>query len=343
MSGAPDPPGGIEGWFEAVAAVLDPLLHARLLLALVEGAQASGVLATARQPTTVEDLSRQTGVAPPLMAEVCAALVLNGVLVADGAHLTLSPLWQVVTGPAAFAPLSETLAAGAVRAETLRTFASAPGDYWSLEGAERYAYARALSPDPFSAEVVEGFRSGVLTDPTVFERLRGGGRHLELGCGLAGRVLCLLQAHPAMTAVAVELSDDLASAARGRAVDLGVADRLEVIVGDAAEVDVGGGFVTAQWSQFFFPDASRAGTLRTLHSALSPGGVVEAPVMGDHTDHGEPPSAEARDYALKRVVHGLWGVPERTSGQLMAEFVEAGFTGVRAERLGLVRVFATRP
>ena len=52
---------------------------------------------------------------------------------------------------------------------------------------------------------------------------------------------------------------------------------------------------------------------------------------------------EARDYALKRLVHRLWGIPERTQDQLMDEFVDAGFTDVRAERLGLVRVFATRP
>ena len=49
-----------------------------------------------------------------------------------------------------------------------------------------------------------------------------------------------------MTAVAVELSPDLAAAALQRAVDLGVSDRLEIIVGDAAEAEVGSGFVTAQ-------------------------------------------------------------------------------------------------
>lgn len=109
-------------------------------------------------------------------------------------------------------------------------------------------------------------------------------------------------------------------------------------------MDVGTGFVTAQWSQFFFPEVSRAGTLQTLHSALSPSGIVEAPVMGDHARMaGDPHGAEARDYTLKRVVHSLWGIPERTQDQLMDEFVQAGFTDVHAVRLGLVRVFATRP
>lgn len=118
-----------------------------------------------------------------------------------------------------------------------------------------------------------------------------------------------------MTAVAVELSPDLAAAARQRAVDLGVSDRLELIVGNAADVDVGTGLLTAQWSQFFFPEASRAGTLRTLYTALEPTGIVEAPVMGDHSEIvDDPTGVEARDYALKRVVHSLGGIPERTPG-----------------------------
>lgn len=334
---------GLGGWFDAVGEVLDPVLHARLLLALIDGAQSSGLLEAARRPVSVADLSRAIGLPLQLTVEVCAALVVNKVVETDGEHLSLAPPWQVITGNSAFAPLSETLTMGEVRASILRRLAG-PDDYWSLEEADRYAYAGASSPDPFSQGVVDAFRSGTLTEPTVFERLRAGGHHLELGCGLAGRILCLLQAHPTMTAVAVELSSDLAAAARQRAVDLGVADRLEIVVGDAAHVEVGGGFVTAQWSQFFFPEASRAGTLRTLHGALVPGGIVEAPLMADHAAiASDPAGAEARDYALKRIVHTLWGIPERTADSLTAEFAQAGFTNVRIERLGLVRVFATRP
>jgi protein-L-isoaspartate O-methyltransferase len=334
---------GLGGWFAAVAEVLDPLLQARMLLALIEAAHSIGLLEAAHERVTVEQLSRRTGLTPALTAEVCDALVANGVLEGDDDRFQLSRAWQVVLGPWAFSPVPETLTAGAVRAATLRSLA-APSAYWTLDDADRYAYARAFSPDPFSRGVVDAFRSGTLTDPAVFSRLRAGGKHLELGCGLAGRILCLLQAHPAMTAVAVELSPDLAAAAQRRAVDLGVSDRLEVIVGDAAQVDVGAGFATAQWSQFFFPEASRAGTLRTLLAALDPTGIVEAPVMGDDTNiASDPTGTEARDYTLKRIVHSLWGIPERTQDQLMDEFVQAGFTDVHAVRLGLVRVFATRP
>jgi hypothetical protein len=94
----------------------------------------------------------------------------------------------------------------------------------------------------------------------------------------------------------------------------GVSDRFEIIVGDAAGVDVGSGFATAQSSQFFISEVSRAGTLRILRSALSPGGIVEAPVMGDHASMArDPKGAEASDDTLKRVVHNLWGIPERTA------------------------------
>lgn len=205
MSDASESSVRVGGWFETVSEVLDPLLHARMLLALIEAAQSMGLLDAAQRPVSADDLSVETGLSPPLLAEVCEALTVNGVLEADGDRWTLSPLWQVITGPSAFAPLAETLATGDVRASTLRSLAE-PTAYWSLEDADRYAYARALSPDPFSTGVVDAFRSGTPTDPEIFDRLRAGGRHLELGCGVAGCILCLLQVHPAMTAVAVELS-----------------------------------------------------------------------------------------------------------------------------------------
>ena len=47
----------------------------------------------------------------------------------------------------------------------------------------------------------------------MYDVLRSGGSLLELGCGVAGRVLVMLQAIPAMQAVGIELSADLAAVA----------------------------------------------------------------------------------------------------------------------------------
>ena len=48
-------------WFEAAERTLDPLLNAASLLALVEGAEASGLLRALRSTTTPSEAARDTG------------------------------------------------------------------------------------------------------------------------------------------------------------------------------------------------------------------------------------------------------------------------------------------
>ena len=338
-------------WFEAVELVLDPLLRAQSLLALVTGAQSTGLLSAARTPATAGELSAASGLSGDRVRDVVRALVAAEVLEEVGAAYRLAPAWAMLTGPAAFAPLGQTLRAADVDARALRALAG-DTDFWTLPAEDRDAYARAVSPDPFAPGLVAAFRGGAMTAPDVRARLLAGAPHLELGCGLAGRILCLLQAYPRMTAVGVERAPDLAAEARRRAEALGVADRFEVVVGDAADVAVGTGpltrqgFETAQWSQFFFPQAARAGALRTMFDALAPGGLLEAPLLGDQEAMGAAPHGpDARNGTLVRVVHGSWGIPERSPAQLVAEVTEAGFVDAVATRSpgGALRLLARRP
>ena len=48
-------------WFEASERSLDPLLNAASLLALVEGAEANGLLRALRRTTTPSEAARDTG------------------------------------------------------------------------------------------------------------------------------------------------------------------------------------------------------------------------------------------------------------------------------------------
>jgi SAM-dependent methyltransferase len=177
--------------------------------------------------------------------------------------------------------------------------------------------------------------------------LHDGDRHLELGCGVAGRILCVLQAFPTLTAVGVELAPDLAAEAERRAAALGVADRFEVVCADATTVRLDGTFAVAFWSQFFFTGASRAGTLATAYQALRPGGMLLAPLLGDPSvAEPDPHGSSARSLALARVVHGLWGVPDRSPDDLATEVSAGGFVDVvvsAAPDAGVLVVVATRP
>jgi trans-aconitate methyltransferase len=167
-----------------------------------------------------------------------------------------------------------------------------------------------------------------MADPDL-AALRDGGTLLELGCGVAGRTLALLQGVPDLRVVGLELAEDLAAEARSRAEALGVADRFEVVLADATTFDRPGAFDVVFWSQFFFPAASRRAALGVAFASLRPSGIVQAPLAGDFpTMRAEPDGGQARYYAVSRVVYESWGVPERTPEQLAAELEEAGFVDV---------------
>ena len=333
-------------WFQASEQVLDPLVNARMLLALVEGAERAGLLRAMRTTTTVPELARATGLSEPRVRDICAALVANDVAEPEGFALRLTPAWTALTGPAAFAPLASALRLGDAGADALTDLSGGSG-FAGLSSEDRLSYASAVSPDPFSPGVVAAMRAGAGIPDAVRGRLHDGDRHLELGCGVAGRILCVLQAFPTLSAVGVELAPDLAAEAQRRGAALGVADRFEVICADATTVRPDSFFDVAFWSQFFFPAASRAGTLATAYQALRPGGMLLAPLLGDPlVAESEPHGSSARSLALARVVHGLWGVPDRSPDALADEVAQAGFADVvvsAAVDAGVLVVVATRP
>ena len=284
-------------WFEASEQVLDPLVNARMLLALVEGADGAGLLRAMRTTTTVADLALATGLSEDRVCDVCAALTANDVAESDGSGVRLTPAWAALTGPAAFAPLASALRLGDVGAQTLRHLSGGSG-FAGLSSVDRLAYATAVSPDPFSPGIVAAMRAGAGVPDAVRGRLHDGDRHLELGCGVAGRILCVLQAFPTLTAVGVEQAPDLAAEAERRAAALGVADRFEVVCADATTARLDGTFDVAFWSQFFFTGPSRTGTLATAYQALRPGGMLLAPLLGDPALAESDPHGHRREASV---------------------------------------------
>ena len=269
----------------------------------------------------------------------------NGVVVEIDEQLGLSPSWRALLADDAYVTLELLLRGGDIEADLLRSI-SAGADYWTMPSEDRLTFARAISPDPFSPGLVASFRASATEDP---ERaaLMGGGRLLELGCGVAGRVLTCLQAFPDLTAVGIELADDLAEEAERRAVALGVADRLTVVRSDAGAYLEPDSFDFGFWSQFFFPEPSRASALAALFTNLRSGGTAWAPVLGKFpVMQADPTGQVRRQYTLFRVILDSWGVPERTPHQLAAEFEAAGFIDVdqgTEGAAGPVRVTARKP
>lgn len=333
------------GFFEAYDAALTPLLGAQGFLALLQGVEEIGLLDVLREAATAAELAEATGLTERRVRTVVQALLLHGVVEPDGAGHRLTPAWATLTAEDAFVSLRDVLASAQIEARLLRDVAAGP-DYWSMPAADRILFARAISPNPFSAGLVEGFRQGLPHDPAG-EVLAGGGLLLELGCGLAGRVLTLLQAAPKVRAVGVELSEDLADEARLRAEMLGVSDRFEVVCADAGSFSRPESFDVAFWSQFFFPDEARPAALRTLFTSLRSGGLAQAPLLGDDASlDTDDPGPEARERSVFRVILDGWGVPDRDRDGLAAEFEQAGFVDVRwvgGGAAGPLRIVARKP
>jgi len=328
-------------FFEAYEQVLTPLFNASNALALITRAEEVGLLSALRVPRDVAALAAATGLDASTVATQCRALTAVDVVVRDGDAFVLSPAWLALTDAGAFVPLHLALGGNAVEGRLLRN----GGSYFDLSADDRVVYAKSVSPDPFSDQLVAAVGADIVKDPDR-AGMADGGRLLELGCGVAGRLLTTLRAMPKLTAVGIELTDDLAAEAVHRAQQLGLADRVEIICVDAAEYRTDEPFDFGFWSQFFFPSSTREAALETLMACVRPGGFIQAPLGPDFDKlKSDPDGPLARDFAIWRTVLDAWGVPERDPDALIAEFETAGFVDVamtKNEGAG-PRVRATRP
>lgn len=324
---------GGSGFFDAYDEAMRPLVSASNLLQLLAWAEQVGLLAALGEPVPPDELPERTALTTDTAMAACNAMLAAGVLESSDVGIVLSAPWRVLTGSGAFVPLSVALAQSDVSGRLLR---GAGNTYWTLPVADRLTFARAVSPDPYSDELVAAVRADLEADPEQ-SRVLAGGRALELGCGVAGRILTYLRAVPELSAVGVELDQDLAGEAQRRASDLGIGDRFTVVCCDAADFADDEPFDYGFWSQFFFAEQSRSGALANLRRSIRSGGRVTAPVGADvDAIRANPTSTQARDWWMFRVILASWGVPERDPAQLVAEFEDAGFNDVTVVRRGLV-------
>jgi SAM-dependent methyltransferase len=115
-----------------------------------------------------------------------------------------------------------------------------------------------------------------------------GSRVLDLACG-KGELLCRWAAWFGSGGVGVDLSTVFAAAARERAAELGVVDRVEIVEGDAAGYRAApGAFDVACCIGATWIGEGLAGTAALLRPSLRPGGLL---LIGEPY-WNEPPPAE---------------------------------------------------
>ena len=120
-------------------------------------------------------------------------------------------------------------------------------------------------------------------------RLRPGHRVLDLACG-KGELLCTWARDHGTSGVGVDKSVDFTAAARARAVELGVADRVEIIHDDASSYVAESPVDVASCMGATWIGDGVAGTIRLLEQSLKPGGLV---LIGEPYWRRDPPDNEA--------------------------------------------------
>lgn len=192
----------------------------------------------------------------------------------------------------------------------------APG-FGRLAAADRRAAAEAVTVSPATASG-RAMALSIIDDglPEAAVLLRREARWLELGCGVAGMLLASAYQLPDLRGVGVDIAPDLLDIARGRAAELGLADRVRFTECDARTYADEVAYDLVFWSQGFFPPDTRKATLTNAYARLRPGGVLLCPV----------------------------GPGDVTPNELTSEVSAAGFAGARAHRGDLATtVIARRP
>ena len=295
--------------------------------ALLKGALTSGFLTHLGGEIGVVELAGLTGLGPGRVRDICVALRAAGVLDSDNPdRYRLSVTYAPLLRDGADVHFTDQLRNVAVRARLYEQMFTldGPDRYADLSDDDRAAIAAGSSAAPSTELAKRALRDAAERIPAWGEALAAGDvRAVELGCGLGGHLLTLVQLHPRLTAVGVDLATDLLDRARADAERLGVAGRVRFVAGDATAFTDPAPFDMVFWSQFFFPAASRVKTLANAYRLLRPGGLLVAPALPT------PPAGPVNPQtAMQTLLLQAWDVPAVTAGELRAELASAGFEAV---------------
>ncbi len=312
-------------------------------LALVRGAWRLGLVQAAAEPATAEELAASLERPVDRVRRVLTALTAYDVLDLDDGRFVVTERWRPLLLPDPPTDLLRVLRFREARSRMVEDAVDGLADYWTTTADDRTAYAVGVSLDPESPGTLELLARAIATDDVLTPLLERGGSYLELGCGVAGGMSTILQLYPNVRGVGVELSEELADVARERSHRLGLEDRMEIVLGDATTFSRPDSFDFAFWSQFFFPEGAREAALQVLFSSLRSGGMVRAPLLQEPVaDVAELRTVDGRDYALDALLHGAWGIPDRSAEDLQSELERTGFIDVEFVELPFARVVRGR-
>jgi SAM-dependent methyltransferase len=333
------------------------------VIALLSGALESGILDALLDKKTPEMIAAATHMDLQSVRDVCLALAAHGVVVQIGESYRLSQDYEMLSSPNAIIPLASLIRQAMVMVRTLQVHASPDTIYTHMSPDEILAMAggagiSAISSAPHVAQETTGKML-----PEVEALWLNGARHLEVGCGVGNALLGIALTYPQVRATGIEIDELTANETKRRIDLLGLADRVDVRVMDACQLQDEETFDTVQWSQFFFPTESRAIVLNAMLRALKPGGYLLMPYMGLPTsdpvghrrqmlrhllralrtgsiafvsfftdilgDNTRRRRMEKRGAAMQQLMFQRWGVSVLDVAELTEEVKQSGFEVIR--------------
>jgi protein-L-isoaspartate O-methyltransferase len=346
------------------------------VFALFSGALDSGILEALRTKISVQQIADETKIDLQIIVDICLALKVHGVVQQDGECYELTPDFALLSSPTAAIPLQNLIHHTRVMLRSLQSVPSSDVNYNTTAGEDILAMAKGSGVSALSSSPHVGQETIAQLMPEVETIWQAGAHHLEVGCGIGNALFGTVVTYPNVTAVGIEIDELTAAEAERRAEMLNVTDRVEVRRMDACELQDAGTYDTIQWSQFFFPTATRPVVLQAMHRALKPGGYLFMPWMGSTSNDMQPSrmqklrialralrsgsasylgylndiigdtpkrrQKERRTAALNRSLFTRWGVPVRTVEELEAEIKNHNFTVIRSMHIPVSQFVLTR-
>ncbi|MEU1670879.1 class I SAM-dependent methyltransferase [Streptomyces roseifaciens] len=195
---------------------------------------------------------------------------------------------------------------------------AATGERFSLGDQDGLVIAR-------STRVIEPFVEAAIARTLDRE---GPVRLLEVGCGSGVHVRHAARLNPRLSALAVDMQQEVAESAAKNMAEWGLSDRVETRQGDLRTLDLQPQFdlVTMHNNIYYFAEDERVAALERVRSLLAPGGRILL-------------TTSCRGGSIGLDVLSLWfayadfGGPLPREEELVAQLERAGFTGVEAARI----------
>lgn len=176
-----------------------------------------------------------------------------------------------------------------------------------------------------SSRVLEPFVAAYLRAEVARRRPR---RVLDVGCGSGVYLRHASAASPGVTGVGIDIDPQVVDLARKNIIAWGIADRFEIVVGDARRENPSGPFdlITLFNNIYYFAPEERVLFFRRLRTWIAPGGALAVVTA----TAGSTVAIRAFDLVL-RSTEGCWALPSRDA--LVAQLRASGFGSVRRDEI----------